>query len=180
MKKVTRKKFIGALLLGGTTLAIIKSIPLGGIKGYFLTLSKWNLDTMVKLAEAILPQGDGSPSAEKAALYRRLDEELFFCNTSISSDFRDALLFAEWYPFFCGKFSRFSRLSKQQAIEVVETGIHSKNELSRLVFNNLRMVIFLMYYGHESTFAKIGYDGPFGGFPEKLSEQRIWYAKRVQ
>ncbi|EHQ08591.1 hypothetical protein [Leptonema illini] len=180
MKKITRKQFLGSLILGGTSLVIWKSLPLGDIKGYYLTLSRWNLDTLKKMADAVLPRGDGFPSAEQAQLFRRLDEELYFCTGSISSEMRDALLLAEWYPFFCGYFSRFSRLSTEDAARVIDTGMKSENDLVRVVFSNLRMVIFMIYYGHESTYAKIGYDGPFGGFGEILSEQRKYYAEQTR
>ena len=180
MKKITRKQFIGTLLLGGTSIVIWKSLPLSGFKGYYLTLSRWNVETITKIAQALLPQGDGFPSVEQAELNQRLDEELSFCNKAISSDLRDALLLAEWYPFCCGYFSRFSRLSTEHAAHVIETGMKSKNDLVRVVFSNLRVLIFMIYYGHESTYAKIGYDGPFGGFPGRLSEQRKYYAEKTR
>lgn len=177
MKKITRKQFLSTLLLGGTTLAIWRSMPIGEWGRYYQVLSRWNLDTLKKMADALLPRGQGFPSAEEARLYRRLDEELYFCNRSISSDMRDALLLVEWYPFACGYLSRFSRLQTEDAARLIEMGLQSKNDLVRVVFSNLRMVIFLMYYGHSSTYASIGYDGPFGGFGEILSEQRRYYER---
>ena len=180
MKKITRKQFLGALVLGGSSVLLWKAVPLGGLKGYYLALSRWNLDTLKKFAQAILPHDDRFPTDEQANLYRRLDEELFFCDKAISSDMRDAILFAEWYPFACGYFSRFSRLNIDDAMKVVETGLQSDNELVRVVFSNIRMVLFLIYYGDSSTYASIGYDGPFRGVPEILSEQRIYYKEQTK
>lgn len=179
MKRITRKQFIGALLLGGTTIAILKTLP-KSLGEYYLALSRWNIDTLKVYAESILPKGDDWPSAETAEVYRRMDEELFFCSKSISSDLSDALLLIEWYPFFAGSFSRFSRLSTATATQIVSTGLTSENELVRAAFSNVRMLIFMMYYGHSSTFSKIGYDGPFLNWPEKLSEQRLYYAEEIK
>jgi hypothetical protein len=39
---------------------------------------------------------------------------------------------------------------------------------------------FIMYYGHESKWQAIGYDGPFGKVPEQLGEQRLHYPKQSQ
>ena len=42
------------------------------------------------------------------------------------------------------------------------------------------VMIRYLYYGHEKTWAAVGYDGPFAGLPEQPSEQRRHYLTLVQ
>jgi len=180
-KKLPRRRFLQLLLMGGGGFLLIKTMPGGWPKEKFLCLSAWNLDPLRALARVVLPEEiSGMPTPEAADVFKRLDEELFFCEKQIRSDFRDALTLAEWYPFLLGKYSRLSRMNTASATEVVNIGLHSSNDLVRAAFSNLRMVIILLYYGHPSTWEKIGYDGPFAAMPEKWSEQRSYYKTRTE
>lgn len=181
--RFSRKTFLklglagsGALLLGGSFCLFNRSeryLPNG------LFFSKGELDTLGALSEAILPEGPGIPGYKEAKVLERLDEEFYFVDSFLSDDFKTLLLVIEYLPFFHWKFSRFSKLSLESRKSFLSSLNDSDSDTVRAVWANLRMPIFLMYYGHPSTFKMISYDGPFGNPPEKLSESRIYYSKLI-
>ena len=122
-----------------------------------------------------LPQGAGMPDANTAEVVRRLDEELTFVADAISSDFIAAIYLIEFSPAAYGYFGRMSRLEPANRVEFLKRAGGEGSDLVRAAVSNIRMLILLCYYGHASTWKKIGYDGPFAGLPEKLSEQRKHY-----
>ncbi|EPG65324.1 hypothetical protein ACE5IS_09580 [Leptospira wolffii] len=181
--RYSRKTFLrlglagsGALLLGGSVCILNRS---GRELPKSLFFSKSELDILAALAEAILPEGPGLPSYKEAQVLERLDEEFYFVDPFLSDDFKTLVLVIEYLPFFHWKFSRFSRLPLESRREFLTSLNNSDSDLVRAVWANLRMPIFLMYYGHSSTFKAISYDGPFSDPPEKLSESRIYYRKLV-
>lgn len=180
---LSRKKFLQSSLWIGLSLSVTRCIPTKRIEGKFLILSDTNLETIEVFAKAILPTDPNMPSPSKAEIFQRLDEELYFIDPTITSDFRDALLLIEYYPIYyygVWRWKVFSKLTTPDASQLINDSLQASNELVRAAFANVRMVLFLMYYGHESSWKEISYDGPFGGFPQKLSEQRRYYKEEVR
>lgn len=181
--RFSRKNFLrlglagsGALLLGGSVCILNRTdrkLP----KSLFFSDNE--LETLAALAEAILPEGPGIPDYKEAKVLERLDEEFYFVDPTLSEDFSTLLLVMEYLPIFYWKFSRFSRLSLESRRSFLTSLNNSDSDLIRAVWANLRMPIFLVYYGHSSTFKAISYDGPFANPPEKLSESRIYYRKLI-
>lgn len=135
-------------------------------------------DILHAFAEVAVPPAKmGFPSAEEAEVVKRMDEEFFFSNEHIQSDFKAILYLIEAMPIANGYFSRFSRLTKEQQLEFLEKMQNTENDLYRVAIANARMTVRMMYYGHPSTWKAIGYDGPHGGVPEVISEQRLYYKK---
>ncbi|TGK08503.1 hypothetical protein EHO58_07875 [Leptospira selangorensis] len=166
----------GALVLGGSICILNRSsrqLP----KALFFSESE--LEILAALSEAILPEAANAPTYKEAKVLERLDEEFYFVDPFLSDDFKTLIMVLEYLPFFHWKFSRFSKLSLESRREFLSELNHSDSDTVRAVWANLRMPIFLMYYGHESTFKTISYDGPFLNPPEKLSESRIYYRKLV-
>lgn len=178
--KITRKKFILATALGvfliGTTGFILRSVR----RTSRLFFSNSAEETLSWFAKAILPKEEGFPDLEQAEVLSRLDEELFFVDSSISGDFDSALWILEYLPIRFGYWSRFSKLNPEQTKEFINTALRCDIELVRNIASSVRMAVMLVYYGHKSTWEPIGYDGPFGNFPEKLSESRIYYQAQVR
>ncbi|TGL62777.1 hypothetical protein [Leptospira sarikeiensis] len=181
--RFSRKTFLrlglagsGALVLGGSLCILNRSsrdLP------KVLFFSESELEILASLSEAILPEGVGVPTYKEAKVLERLDEEFFFVDPFLSDDFKTLLLVLEYLPLFHLKFSRFSKLSIGSRRKFLSELNDSDSDIVRAVWANLRMPIFLMYYGHESTFKMISYDGPYMNPPEKLSESRIYYGKLV-
>lgn len=182
-QRFSRKTFLrlgfagsGALVLGGSVCILNRSsrqLP------KVLFFSESELETLAALSEAILPEAVGAPTYKEAKVLERLDEEFYFVDPFLSNDFKTLIMVLEYLPFFHWKFSRFSKLSLESRRQFLSELNHSDSDTVRAVWANLRMPIFLMYYGHESTFKAISYDGPFLNPPEKLSESRIYYRKLV-
>lgn len=150
----------------------------------YISLSKANLKTLENFLEAILPKLNSEmPHHSRANVIRRLDEELSFVDESIRSEFQDALLFIEWYPlisFFRFPWSKFSQMDISMRQELIRESCQEKSGIVRAAFSNIRMLGYLFYYGNPATWEGIGYDGPFGGFPQKDYEQRQYYRKVIQ
>ncbi|MCC5816739.1 MAG: hypothetical protein JJT78_18460 [Leptospira sp.] len=180
--QISRKELLKSSLLLGVSFSLLKCFPASNHKK-FLILSPSNIRTLEKFMEAILPDTDSMPNAQQASVARRLDEELYFVDESISADFCDALMFVEWYPLFSDiptSWKKFSNLSLAERKLIIQETCQNKSGIVRSAFSNIRMIGYLMYYGNPTTWSGIGYDGPFGGFPEKDSEQRAHYREVIQ
>lgn len=147
--------------------------------GTLLVLDEGQARTMNSFAEAIVPRGEGFPSVVDAEVVQRLDEELFFISSDIAGDVKMVLDVLEWLPMAYGYFSRFSRLSLEKRLKFLNGTKDTASDTVRAVINNGHMICFNLYYGHESTWAAIGYDGPFSGIPEQLGAQRRYYAELI-
>ena len=174
----SRRQFLKYALLGGGSLlaagAISRFWPRKSF-GKLVTLNSYLADALDSFAEVTLPQGVGMPDASTAQVVRRLDEELTFVAEGIRSDFIAAIYLVEFSPAAYGFFGRMSRLDPARRVEFLKRAGGEGSDLVRAAVSNIRMLILLCYYGHSSTWKKIGYDGPYGGLPEKLSEQRKHY-----
>lgn len=145
--------------------------------GNFLVLEESHAHTLHAFAEAVLPRGGKYPTPQQAQVLQRLDEELYFISQPIAKDVKLVLDVLEWMPVMYAKFGRFSRLSLEQRLNFLNGTKNTRSKTVRAVINNCRMLCFNMYYGHESSWSAIGYDGPFAKhLPEQLSEQRQLYA----
>jgi len=175
--KISRKDLFQISIGIGFTFLFAKCLPRSRESGKFLILSAGNRETFTAFLDSILPTGFQEEHT-KALIIRRLDEELFFVDPSIAEDFRDALIFAEWFPLFSRHSPRWSRLSRLDVRDREHFILHCiQNEIGtiRAVYSNIRMVAYLLFYGMNFAWDAIGYDGPFAGFQEKPFEMRKYY-----
>lgn len=154
--------------------------PLMTPYGNLLVLDAAQAATFHAYAEAVLPVAKGFPSPQEAQVVQRLDEELYFVSPAIVDDVKLVLSVLEWLPLIYGHFSRFATLPAGQRLALVNRTKQTRSDSVRAVMNNCRMLCFNMYYGHASSWTAIGYDGPFSALPEKLGEQRRYYAQQTQ
>lgn len=168
-----------SLLAGGGLLAGLTALKLAPLRfadyGKLQLLSVSEADVLYAFAEAILPNGDGWPTIEQTQVIQRVDEELFFIDPASSSDFKALLMLIEILPFKAGTMSRFTRLSKPERLAFLQTSSKGDDPLSNVAMNGPRSMLNYLYYGHELTWSKVGYDGPFGNLPQRLGEQRLYY-----
>ncbi|MBM9498766.1 hypothetical protein JWG44_00660 [Leptospira sp. 201903071] len=179
-EKISRRKlfgfgFGGLLSVGIGSLLCQRSYSGNVPKTIFFSESEAQF--LHAYAQTLLPPEKGFPDIEKAEVVKRLDEEFFFVDSGITDDFKSLILILEYLPLVSGYWSRFSRLGEEDRSEFLRSQETTNSDTIRAALANLKMPIFLMYYGHESTFKSISYDGPFADPPEKLSESRIYYRK---
>lgn len=179
---LSRRRWIKAAALsgGGLTIAaafwtVSKRIPLAA--PYMLEFNRAEARTWCALAEAILPMGQGFPSVEDSGVLIRLDEEVYFTSEDAQSDIHAALQVLEYLPLLYGYFTRFSGLAVSERVNVLQLAQNSRFDIPRAVSSSLRLMLQLFYFGSKPTWKSMGYDGPFAGIGENLSEQRIFYAR---
>ena len=131
-------------------------------------------------AEATLPHGEGFATALEARVVNRLDEELTFVSPGISGDFIKIVEAVEFMPKFMGEKSYFSELSREQRVAFLNSTLETDVEDIRAALSALRMSVCMVYYGHESTWAQINYDGPFTPLTPKPGVQREYYAQVIE
>jgi|JI10StandDraft_1071094.scaffolds.fasta_scaffold93871_3 hypothetical protein len=178
MRLVSRKSFFSIITL--SVLGIYFSRCKNKLKNNYLYFSESETIVMEKWAEVILPERtDKMPSVEEAEVIRRLDEEFSFVSPDIQEEFHSAILVLNVLPFFYNHWTYFENLSFQTRKKFLEQVSQTESDIVRAVIGNLKLVTFLAYYGHKSTWNQIGYDGPFGNPPEKWSETRIYYKSMI-
>lgn len=184
----SRRRFLKLTLLGvGGTVAVVAGV--GGYLtqtnqyreryGKLLSLDGHLADIAHTLAEACVPDRPGFPSVEQAEIVSRLDEEMYFVSDGISGDLKAAFYLLEMLPLVKGHASRFSRLTTAERKFFLTKASDTTDDTVRAVIANLSAMMRWYYYGHPSTWKAIGYDGPFMNLPEKISEQRRFYAEQV-
>ncbi len=190
LQPISRRSFlrIGATCTAATSAAVMSGCSwLSGEKqetnitdfGTLLVMDNAQATTLYAFAETILPNKPGLPDVKTARVINRADEEFYFVDEKIKNDFKTMLDVMEYLPVFYGEFSRFSKMDSKNRLTFLNSLNNTSNETVRAVVNNCRMICYNMYYGHESTWQAIGYDGPFSKRPQVMSEQRKHYAKLV-
>lgn len=166
MYSISRKSFLALLVF----CAGIKS------KIIYFYFSDSEIKTVTSFAEVVLPiEEPGMPNLEEASVMRRLDEELYFVADEIQEDFHAAVMVLEFIPLLYWKFRTFSNMEKEERIQFLESIAETDSDTIRAVVGNLKLLVFLVYYGHKSTWDSISYPGPFANPPEKWSEARLHY-----
>ncbi len=182
ISNLSRRRWIKAAALSGVGLTtavafwtVNKRVPLAA--PYMLEFDKDEARTWYALAEAVLPTGQGFPGIEESGVLIRLDEEVYFVSEDAKSDIHAALQVLEYLPLIYGYFTRFSGLGANERAHVIALAHNSRFDIPRAVSSSLRLMVQLFYFGSKPTWHPMGYDGPFAGIEENLSEQRIHYAR---
>jgi len=149
-------------------------------KHRLLSFDKSTAYIVLALAGAVIPLGNGYATIEQTQVLRRFDEELFFLSSDVRDDLLTALKALEYLPLTYGYFSRFSKLSLPDRQRVLRQGFTSNFDLVRAVTSSLRLIVQFFYFGHEASWARIAYDGPFSGIAPIMSEQRLFYQDAIQ
>ncbi|TJY65116.1 hypothetical protein E4T66_02510 [Sinimarinibacterium sp. CAU 1509] len=183
---LARRRVVRALALVPT--AVGGSFALGACSAHdapgpdgrpLLALSAAQARTLEAVAEAVAPTAGGFPSAREAEVMRRFDEELSFVSPSIRDDLKAALGVLEYLPPLYGHFGRFSHLDRSARQALLQQMCSSRVELLRAIGGNVKILVQFFYFAHPKTWAATGYDGPFGRLPERMDDQRRWYAEHT-
>jgi len=180
---LSRRRFLKGMLAAagaaGAGASVTACAPGGGTGSDgrpLLFLDAGEAAIVQALGEAVIPTQKGFPTLAEAEVVRRMDEELSFVGEAIRGDLHAAIGLLQYAPVLQGRFARFTGLDPAGRREVLEKMSRSRSETLRAVATNLRLLVHFFYFGHHSTWAAIGYDGPFSHLPPIASEQRRHYA----
>lgn len=146
--------------------------------GKLLVLDQNRAQVLFAFAEACVPNTNGE--IKRARVMHRIDEELYFVSGDIREDFLLALDVMQYLPMVYGYFSRFSKLTLADRNALLRALQQTRLDTVSAVLNACRMAVMMMYYGHESTWAPIQYDGTFSRAPQIHSLQRRRYQQLTQ
>jgi hypothetical protein len=186
MEPIPRRRLLqwgafGALALGtATTFMYARKDSPGedlGDYGQLLVLSNSNALTLLAMIQIVLPESRWSDTDLHRQVISRIDEEFYFVDSKIQDDLRLALNVLEYLPVLFGDFSRFSKLGRAQRQAFLSAMQTTRSDTFRAVLHNCRLVPLYTYYGLESSWESIGYDGSFSRLTPLVSEQREYYAK---
>jgi len=141
--------------------------------GKLLVIDQSRAQVLFAFAEVCV--SNAREAISRARVIQRLDEELYFVSASIRDDFLLALDALEYLPIVYGRFSRFSKMNLADREALLTSLQQTRINAVSAVLNACRMAVMMMYYGHESTWAGINYDGTFSRAPQILSLQRQQY-----
>lgn len=158
----------GALLLAGGGLLGWRIFELGE-RGYGrfiasgeapIALSVKEFAVVKSLVRALLPAEDGFPSGESLGIAQRIDEEVWAAAPELRRDLKAGLQLLEHATALQGFSSRFTRLETAAQRAYLEKLLAGSNNTLGLVAVAFKQMAHLFYYGHESVWKHIGYDGP--------------------
>ncbi len=170
----------GAALLSLSTVGCAATMPPATPARRFLVLTQTDAQLVELIAEALLPQGKEWPDARTAEVAQRLDEELYFAAPQIQDDFRLALKVVNALPLLYGRFRFFDALPLALRQDCLRATEDTRFESVRAAVNGCRMAIYMMYFGHASTWSALHYDGPHARVAPQLSEQRQLYRQLTE
>lgn len=168
-----RRRFLkvglgGALLLAGGSVLGWRIFEFGEV-GYArfiapgevpIALSVKEFAVVKALVRALLPAEDGFPSGESLGVAQRIDEEVWAAAPEVRRDLKAGLQLLEHATAMKGFQSRFTRLEPAAQRAYLEKLLAGSNNTLCLVALALKEMAHLFYYGHESVWKHIGYDGP--------------------
>lgn len=143
--------------------------------GNLLVLNQDRASALYAFAEACVP--NSRDQIRQAQVLPRIDEELYFVSTQIREDFLLALDVLEYLPLVYGFFSRFTRLNLPERERFLRGLQNTRINTVSAVISACRMAVMMMYYGHDSTWNDIHYDGTFARLPQIESAQRAHYRR---
>jgi len=169
--------FAGTALLGvGGSLAWVTTgytLPSGDVA---IGLSTKELAIVRAIVEAIAPASQGLPGGLALGVHQRVDEEIWAADPADASDLRAAIQLLEHLPPVFGFPGRFSRLSVADRTACFEAYLRAGPTVVVQAANGLKQMIHLFTYCSESSWAGIGYDGPWVK-SAKLPASSVHYAE---
>ena len=171
-----------ALVTAGSDLFVGQGVKAAGHDepldfGRLLFFDARQANVIYAFAEATLPHGPGYATPMQARVVNRLDEELTFVSKSISDDYIKIVQAVDLLPRLFGQPSTFTDMTREERLAFLNSTLDTDKEQIRAGLNAMRMAVLMMYYGHESTWKQIHYDGPFAHMPQNPGVQREHYAK---
>ncbi|MCC6159921.1 MAG: hypothetical protein IT350_17850 [Deltaproteobacteria bacterium] len=126
------------------------------------------------LAEAIIGDGGAVPIGHVEA--RSVDRAIEHLRTQapdVRRGFVALAWFFEWLPVLIGEFSRFSRLSVERRLRVLDRCEKSALSAFRQIAQMLKLVIYLQYYSEPVVERALGIEAPCVFDPATLDRKPL-------
>lgn len=170
---VSRRKWLGSLLIGGGLTALGGATLLIRSIGYQMrservralrVLAPWQFVVVSAVARRMVapdvPQG--VPSPDEVGVAEFVDGFLVDMRPELRRDFLRLLRYLEdLAPFGSGHMGRFSTLSPVHQDEVLAALEASRFDQLRAGFQALKSIVMMGYYRDARTFSILSYGGPF-------------------
>lgn len=159
-REFLKRSLTGSVLLGSAgLLSRCTGKPTGPAPGVIF-FSPPELRTITALSQAVLP-GRGTDAAAQA-VPARIDREVSHWSAGSQSQVRSLLALLEnGTRYFFFSWRTFSDLPLDERRRYLLEWENSTIELRRQAYQALRMMAFFYYYSQDTTWAGIGYDGPW-------------------
>jgi len=168
---VTRRKWLGSLLIGGALAAVGGAVALVRTSSYetpsdarLQVLAPWQFVVVRAVARRIVAadRDDSVLSPDDARVAEFIDGYLVTMRPALRRDFLRLLGYTEHLaPLACGYLERFTDLSPTDQDEVLRALEASRFDQLRAGFQALKSIVVMGYYRDPRTFAILGYGGPF-------------------
>ncbi len=172
-KKIKRRDFIFGTVIGGSSLALWRFIPIShSHKIKSLVLSSSHINTLIHIYQSITLD---VTSSEEAGLFMNdfIEKNVFDQNLL---ELKIGLILFEQTPLFLiGRWSRFSELSKDEQKNLLSK--MAQNKLLYPLFRGMKELSYMAYYKNDKNWEKIGYQGPLISSPHDYPELSLDYLK---
>jgi hypothetical protein len=170
---VTRRKWLGSLLIGGALAAVGGAVAMVRTSSYeapsssvasLRVLAPWQFVVVRAVARRMVAadRDDGVLSPDDAAVAEFIDGYLVEMHPSLRRDFLRLLGYTEHLaPLASGHLRRFTELAPHDQDDVLGELESSHFDQLRAGFQALKSIIVMGYYRDPRTFAILGYGGPF-------------------
>lgn len=126
-----------------------------------IALDKRRFYVLACLVEAMYPGRADWPAGLTVGAPQRIDRELYFIAQPMRKQILLALDILEYGGIFAGWLGRFSRLTPARRLQALEQMLNHRWQTYRQVATALTQLVKGMYFADRSTWAAIGYDGPW-------------------
>jgi hypothetical protein len=170
---ISRRKWLGSLLIGGSVAAVGGAAALIRSIGYQMradrarslrVLEPWQFVVVSAVARRMVAPDlpHGVPSPDEVGVAEFVDGYLVEMRPELRRDFLRLLRYVEdLAPFGSGHLGRFSTISPSAQDEVLAALEASRFDQLRAGFQALKSVVMMGYYRDGRTFSILGYGGPF-------------------
>ncbi|MGH9388635.1 MAG: gluconate 2-dehydrogenase subunit 3 family protein [Vicinamibacteria bacterium] len=163
----TRRNFLKATGLGAFALSTASILPAGCAEyeappSTLRVLNAKEYRTFLAAAETFLPSLEkGDPTVGDVHAGEYIDAVLSLVRSEVQEQVKQALSIFEHAPaVFNLKFARFTELSPEDRLSVLESWRDSALGFRRQLYRALRNLSCASYYSAESVWKSIDYDGP--------------------
>ena len=170
---VTRRKWLGSLLRGGSIVAAGGALALVRTSGYDVAphvrtalraLTPWQFVVISAVARRMVApdRAEGVPSPDEVGVAEFVDAYLVDMRPQLRRDLLRLLRYLEQLaPVASGFAARFTDLAPRDQDDVLRGLEQSRVSDLRAGFQALKSLVMLGYYRDPRTFSILGYAGPF-------------------
>jgi hypothetical protein len=170
---ISRRKWLGSVLIGGTLAALGGAVALFRMAGYeglpttaaqLRVLAPWQYLVFRAVARRMVAadRAEGVPSPDEVGVAEFVDGYLVEMRPRLRRDLLRMLRYVEQLaPLGAGFAGRFTDLGPSEQDEVLLALEASRFDQLRAGFQAIKSLVMMGYYRDSRTFSILGYGGPF-------------------